>query len=666
MTIWDASALAFLGRLKPLWAAEDALLANVEKKASVALDGGDLASINPCSCDASATVRADFLQWLFAHLNRMVVPAAGIVLRGVCVKGRLRLAHLTLDFPLVFSRCCLLRGLDVSSARLRTLDLSGSKSGPVDASHSIIDGSLILSGTQLQGSLRLVSADIRGELNLASIWITDPTGHGIAASQLKLAGSMTASDDFHVAGGIGLISAKIAGDLILVDGSVNNVDGFAINGDAAQVSGRIMCRRGFRARGEVRFVVAKCGLIDFSAADLENWAGVTLRLDGAQVEGGIATSEGFHARGVVRLQNARCKGWNAQGATFESVDGTAIHADHLRCDGLLSLTKSSVKGRIVVRSAIVGTDLQAEGLIVSDTENDGILADGIRVNGNALFRNGFNASRLRMYGAEVSGDLDLAESAIADVDLIYTKIRGNFIFRKLSTRPKRVRLQGLQAQELRDDESSWPAEPTLEVDGLTYQSIDGEAPLAAKLRKGWLSRQPTFRPQPYEQLARVYRQMGRPVDAAEIAVEKQRELRRRGHMTRLEGTLSLFLEHAVGYGYKPIRPIVALVLLVVIGTFVFSRARDEEVLCPARAVLVVPASTPPCDRPKAYPELQPFIYSLESLVPIGDFHQKGIWELRSGAPHSTRYRWYLWLHIGFGWMFGILAALSPTKILRRD
>jgi hypothetical protein len=63
----------------------------------------------------------------------------------------------------------------------------------------------------------------------------------------------------------------------------------------------------------------------------------------------------------------------------------------------------------------------------------------------------------------------------------------------------------------------------LKLDGFTYDRFAGVAPTDAAARCRWLARQSrehridAFRPQPYEQAAKVLREMGHAADARKIA-----------------------------------------------------------------------------------------------------------------------------------------------------
>jgi len=77
-----------------------------------------------------------------------------------------------------------------------------------------------------------------------------------------------------------------------------------------------------------------------------------------------------------------------------------------------------------------------------------------------------------------------------------------------------------------DDETSWPDPGKLYIDGLTYGPFVSHVTADSKSRLRWLSlRNPEdLSVQPYEQLSSVYRHMGLPDEAREVAIAKQRAI----------------------------------------------------------------------------------------------------------------------------------------------
>ncbi len=149
---------------------------------------------------------------------------------------------------------------------------------------------------------------------------------------------------------------------------------------------------------------------------------------------------------------------------------------------------------------------------------------------------------------------------------------------------------------LQDRSGGWPA--AIRLDGFTYATL--ESPLPAATRLGWLGRDSGgYQPQPYEQLATVYRAMGHDAEARIVLLAKQRRRRRTvSAPLRIWGYLQ---DWVVGYGYRPQRAALWLAVLLAVGTAAF--AADH------------PA---PLDGSQS-PQFNPFLYTLDLLLPIAGF-----------------------------------------------
>jgi hypothetical protein len=153
-----------------------------------------------------------------------------------------------------------------------------------------------------------------------------------------------------------------------------------------------------------------------------------------------------------------------------------------------------------------------------------------------------------------------------------------------------------------------------------------------------------YQPQPYEQLASVYRRAGREKDARTVAIAKQRA--RRSELGPPGKILSVLSDVLVGYGYRTWLAGVWLLVLVLVGWVLFDLAHP--------AYLVAPL--PPWQRPSFHAGL----YALDLLLPIGDLNYQGAWIARGWA----RGLWLGWILAGWVLTTAVLAALASG--LKRD
>jgi hypothetical protein len=153
-----------------------------------------------------------------------------------------------------------------------------------------------------------------------------------------------------------------------------------------------------------------------------------------------------------------------------------------------------------------------------------------------------------------------------------------------------------------------------------------------------------YAPQPYEQLAAVYRRAGRDEDARRVAIEKQRKRRRT--LSRPAKAWGLVLDRLVGYGYRTWWAARWLLGFLVVGSWVLAAA--------------YPQAMTPTRPPNELPEFQPAIYALDVLLPIVDLRQQDAW-----LPHGFAL-WWSWISILTGWVLTTAVVAALTGILKRD
>ncbi|MCV2865601.1 hypothetical protein [Defluviimonas sp. WL0075] len=172
-------------------------------------------------------------------------------------------------------------------------------------------------------------------------------------------------------------------------------------------------------------------------------------------------------------------------------------------------------------------------------------------------------------------------------------------------------MESARVDDLVDDSESWPDPGRLILDGFIYDKIAGFTDVAKHLE--WLSKgdhwEGEFLPQPYAQLAKVYREMGHERAARVVGMRQEQLMRQdaraRGRITP-DGSVGaaftsvwadlrngvlwfwdILLRFTVGYGRAPGRSLVVLTLLLLLATFIASRAWNEGSFAPNSDVMLV-------------------------------------------------------------------------------
>jgi hypothetical protein len=177
---------------------------------------------------------------------------------------------------------------------------------------------------------------------------------------------------------------------------------------------------------------------------------------------------------------------------------------------------------------------------------------------------------------------------------------------------------------------------------LTYRGSASSRPVPVDVgrRLDWLRRSPDgYAPQPYEQLAEVYRTNGQDVEARRVLLEKHR--RRRATLRwpgRLAGHL---LDGLVGYGYRT-----WLAGLWLIGCWALGAAAF--------------AGWPPTARdPADAPDRNPALYALDLLLPIIDLGHDSAWRPVGATQYVAA------ALVVMGWVLTTAVVASLSRLVNR-
>ncbi|MFB6504528.1 MULTISPECIES: oxidoreductase [unclassified Streptomyces] len=372
--------------------------------------------------------------------------------------------------------------------------------------------------------------------------------------------------------------------------------------------------------------------------------GGDLDLRRSALEGGPLVLANAHVAGNLLLTDARISGpgeWAVLAGSLILEGG--VFGERLTTQGGLRLPGAHIPSGLFLQAARLenagGVALAAGGVVTSTVD----CSQGFTAQGEVRLRRARIEGLLTFEGACLNGGgiaLDCIAMQVADFD-----------FRTAAPLSGSVDLRFAQAAWFQDSERSWPGKVLL--DGFGYGSIRfGDASSAADdggtlarddvaRRLAWIRRNPGYSPQPYEELAGWYRQIGHDDDARRVLLIKQRHRRR---------TLSLparawghLLDVTVGYGYRPWLAGVWLLILTLLGTLAF---RTE--------------SPTPVKQGEGAP-FQPLVYTLDLLIPIGGLGQ------RTGWYWSNDFlQWLAYVLIAFGWMLTTAVIAGVTRTLQKN
>ncbi|MFD9116779.1 hypothetical protein [Streptomyces bottropensis] len=579
------------------------------------------------------------------------------ILREITVTGTTNLIGARVDGQLNFRKAtlncrggCALKALELETKEAAHFDEGFYSQGSMDLTGSVIGGSLYLNratihhpgkdpaldlarvkikqnmhcgnGFTIQGQTWLAGAVINGSLLASGGEFLHPSDTAIDASGIKVgrdiifgaeqSENVADANAFRAVGKVILTDAVINGSLKCEGGSITDERpmGEALNARGVKVTRDLLLSGGFSAAGKVVLTGAEVGSADWRDGSFGNGDRTAISARQLKVGASLLFSGSFLARGEVDLSGATINGRLLAGGQIYCGKKKALRLDRVTVaqevefeSGLL------VEGSLCMRSARVGTNLRIAKPNLSRGKDD--LA-------------------ISLEGTVIEGTLTLE----AD-----TPVGG------------RVDLRKAKVRFLQDSAGFWPEGKTF-LAGFTYDSLVGIDSRDVKDRIRWLRAENVYSAQSYEQLASVYRVAGRDDFARDVLYAGQK---RRPYSGWREKNGSRLLRFTVGYGYHPARVLYAVVLLELFGCIYFSHLRHD--LRPSHALL----SAYHGNAEAANEHLQPALYTLDLLLPVVSFGQRGLW-LTQGVTS-----WVVTALMVVGWVLGgILVYGIGTAYQRRS
>ncbi|MFY8100142.1 MAG: hypothetical protein ACOVOA_09325, partial [Allorhizobium sp.] len=209
---------------------------------------------------------------------------------------------------------------------------------------------------------------------------------------------------------------------------------------------------------------------------------------------------------------------NAEGAT---INGGAF-LNNVESAGEVSFVGAEIGGQLCGNDARLngegGKALNAQAAAI----RDGVFLDNLKSNGKVSFAGAEIGGQMSFVGAELNGG---EGGALSGQRMI---VRGSLFWQDIDTIVGNVDFNAAHLSDLVDDEQSWNKVTTLSVVGMTYENL--VFPSDLPFRKRWLQKgaqfNGQFHPQPYQQLAKFYRETGHRHEAREILIEKEKEQRK--------------------------------------------------------------------------------------------------------------------------------------------
>ena len=318
--------------------------------------------------------------------------------------------------------------LDCSGAKLSGVDVDGNAlvAGNLKVGRDVF----LRDGFTAAGAIRLLGANITGSLNCRGARLNGVDGDGAAlvADNLAVGQDIFLTSEFTAAGAISLLGANIAGNFECEGAKLNGVngDGNALVADGMTVGHDVFLQSGFTAAGALSLLgVNVAGNFECDGAKLNGVDGDgnalvadTLRVGhDAFLRNGFTAAGGISLLGADIVGNLECGGAKLTGV---SAGGNTLIADNMKVGGDLHLCEDfTAAGAVTLSGAKITGNLDCDGAKLLGTNQFGnvLVADNMSVGRNAQFRNGFTAAgALWLPGADITGNFDCEGATLAGVN----------------------------------------------------------------------------------------------------------------------------------------------------------------------------------------------------------------------------------------------------------
>ena len=348
-------------------------------------------------------------------------------------------------------------------------------------------------------------------------------------------------------------------------------------------------------------------------------------------------------------------------------EGPALNADAMSASDV-SLEDAHIEGEV----RLLGADLRgqlgcSEGTKLINPEDRALNADAMSASG-VFLEDTHIEGEVRLLGADLSGPLSCSQCTKLINPSGYAlnaetcQVGGTFFFRLGEAAIGAVNLAYAQVGTLADDLASWPDNYNYNLVGFSYHFLGSDEDL--KRRLSWISKSEPFSPHVYTQLAEVYRRSGHEGYARQVAIKREKKRGRQPDLSWGSRAWNRFLDLTVAYGYQPWRALVPLMVLFLLGWFLFTRPPAQEVMVHPSTKKEPPISAAACHEP--YPCFSPSVYVLDTLLPIVDLHQERNWVPARPRPWGVWYEVLTWVFIASGWILTTAVVAGIGSLWRRE
>lgn len=275
-------------------------------------------------------VRGEVIRELLLGWHGEVDPR-GVRVANARITGELDVRYVTASVGLYLRECVVDQPALFNNARFPRLDMSGTHVPGLAATGLRVDGALHLrqgftaTGVGQRGAVNLVGASVGGSLSLSGARLTNDSGPALHAERITVDGTMRLRKGFTaigsgIEGAVNLSIAHIGGVLMMREAQITNTSGPGLQAGQVRVDGSVKVRggvvmTGHGHRGALHLVGARIGgSLSMEGTHLVNPDGPALHAERLRVDDRVILRAGFTATSGGTESSLIFKGAHVAGA----------------------------------------------------------------------------------------------------------------------------------------------------------------------------------------------------------------------------------------------------------------------------------------------------------------------------------------------------------------
>lgn len=560
------------------------------------------------------------------------------------------------------------------------------------------------------GEMRLPGARIGGTVEFSGVRLQNPGRTALVLAESQIGGGLFLIGErdrpSNVHGQIVLTSTQVTGGMFLRDITIDAPadlqdpygiwrNGVAVHAARLSVDSDLVVGEGTVLNGELSLPISDLGGIVFAeGARLHSPRARAFDLTNAAIRSRV-DMRGQVVRGRIRMPRAHIQGrlFLGDAQLSDPERGVLFDGYGLTVDGNVEMPGLRAEGGQIVLVNLTSRALDLSGARLIEPGGTSLSLRNATIHGDISLDRDFRSEGLvNLDGARVEGGLRCGSATLLcpspsprnstsdALSLVEADVAGGVDLRWATCSPS-VDVSGLTTSSANLGFANWPK--TYRIGGFRYERLGGRRSAGdfwdVDLMGEWLDGA-VFDAGAYEQAAKVFRQHGYGAQAEQILIRGRDQASRLGMrgdlaagnlrarlLARPRHGLDWLYGRAVGYGYRPVRALTALLLLLVVVLALLSvpglRASLRATDARGSLYSVTDAAPGSCSDGQVRCFNQ-FFYAVDTVVPLINLNQRSTWYPNTRVRGGALLDYSLNVATLLGWILSTIVVLSFARLAR--